>query len=492
VSKILVVDDIKLNCDLLQAFLEGRGHGVVTACNGAEALELARASQPDLIISDILMPVMDGFALCKEWKKDGLLSQVPFIFYTATYTSAKDETFALALGAERFLIKPMELKALYSIIEEILEASEAGEPHGRPALVTKDGELYREYNEVLIRKLEDKVLQLQESEEQFRVITENSADAIFITDQRGRYVYVNQAASSLVGYSTDELLTMSIADLGPQDRATGTMGTFDKLLQDGQVFIELELTRKDGSVVSTDLNAVQLPNGLVYGSCRDITERKKAEKALAHSHDLMRYVIEHSRGCVAVHDRDLNYIYVSQSYLDDYGVKEVDVIGKHHYDVFPDLPQKWRDVHQKALAGEILSAEEDPYVREDGTTDWTCWECRPWYEADGAIGGIVVYTELITERKEAEQERISLEAQLRQAQKLESIGTLASGVAHEINNPLMGTINYAELVKDHVQGNEKAFEYTQGIIVEGNRIAAERPDRSRARHSRRSSDGSMP
>jgi PAS domain S-box-containing protein len=123
-----------------------------------------------------------------------------------------------------------------------------------------------------------------------------------------------------------------------------------------------------------------------------------SEKKQAHSHDLMRYIIEHANSAIAVHDRDLRYIYVSQRYLDQYKVKEKDVIGKHHYEVFPDLPQKWRDVHQRALAGEVSSADRDPYYRADGTMDWTRWECRPWYEADGVIGGIIVYTEVITER----------------------------------------------------------------------------------------------
>jgi PAS domain S-box-containing protein len=134
------------------------------------------------------------------------------------------------------------------------------------------------------------------------------------------------------------------------------------------------------------------------------SELKRAKEALTHAHDLMRYIIEHDRSCIAVHDRDLKYLYVSQRYLDDYGVKEKNVIGKQHYDVFPDLPQKWRDVHQKALAGEISSAEDDPYVREDGTVDRTRWECRPWYEVDGSIGGIIIYTEIITERKRAEKQ----------------------------------------------------------------------------------------
>lgn len=126
---------------------------------------------------------------------------------------------------------------------------------------------------------------------------------------------------------------------------------------------------------------------------------KKSRVALQHSHDLMSYIIEHNHSAIAVHDRDLNYIYVSQPYLDQYNVKKRDVLGKHHYEIFPDLPEKWRIVHQKALRGEVHRGETDPYERDDGTVDWTRWECRPWYEADGTIGGIIIYTEVMSKEK---------------------------------------------------------------------------------------------
>lgn len=169
------------------------------------------------------------------------------------------------------------------------------------------------------------------------------------------------------------------------------------------------------------------------------------EPAVAHAYALLRYVVAHARSAIAVHDRDLRYLCVSERYLQEYGVHERDVIGKHHYEVFPDLPQKWRDAHQRALAGEVSTGEEDPYVRADGTVDWTRWECRPWYEADGSVGGIVVYTEVITERKRAEEDRRALEAQLQQAMKMEAIGRLAGGVAHDFNNLLTAISGNLEL-----------------------------------------------
>lgn len=133
------------------------------------------------------------------------------------------------------------------------------------------------------------------------------------------------------------------------------------------------------------------------------TKDKETDDKLLQMHNLMQYIIEHANGAVAVHDKDLNYIYVSKQYLKQFGIKDHDILGKHHYEIFPDLPQKWRDVHQKVLKGEIFSKDNDPYDKADGTTEWTKWECRPWFEEDGSIGGIIVYTEVITDRVKTSQ-----------------------------------------------------------------------------------------
>ncbi|HEX2968689.1 MAG TPA: ATP-binding protein [Bacteroidales bacterium] len=140
----------------------------------------------------------------------------------------------------------------------------------------------------------------------------------------------------------------------------------------------------------------------VRGIIQDITERKNSESALNHSHDLMRYVIEHSGGAVAVFDRNLNYIYISERYIKDFGLCDGNIIGMNHYEVFPNLPKRLKQAHKEALNGIVVRKEDDLYEVQEGRYEWMRWECRPWYEADGSIGGIIIYTESITERKKIE------------------------------------------------------------------------------------------
>ncbi len=248
---------------------------------------------------------------------------------------------------------------------------------------------------------------LRNSEEQYRNLIELSPVAMAILHD-WKTIYMNPAAVQLFGAKTqNELLGKHVFDLIHPDFQELAIENAKLLAEKGFVIMqEQKYVKLDGTIldVETQAKSIQFNNdSAALVVINDITERKKAERALVHSHDLMRYVIENNNGAIAIHDKDLKYIYVSQRYLADYKVKEKDIIGKHHYEVFPDLPQKWRDVHQKALSGVISSADNDSYPREDGSLEWTRWECRPWYEADGSIGGIIVYTEVITERKQAEE-----------------------------------------------------------------------------------------
>ncbi len=157
--RVLIVDDLEQNRYLLVSLLSGHGYEVTQAANGEEAWALAQSAPPHLIISDLLMPVLDGFELCRRCKSDPRLAAVPFLVYTATYTDPKDEQLALSLGADRYLVKPQAPEVLMEVVRNLLEEADRGHP-ARSAQGTESSQLLA-HNQALIRKLQDKVQQLE-------------------------------------------------------------------------------------------------------------------------------------------------------------------------------------------------------------------------------------------------------------------------------------------------------------------------------------------
>ena len=296
-TTILIADDIGDNRYMLTSLLEGSGYDVVCAEDGSEALALARSSPPDLIVTDIMMPVMDGFELCRHWKSDAQLKHIPFVVYTATYTDPRDEQLALSLGADRFLIKPQKVERLLEVVREVLEEARAG---GGKASSGDPLDLLRQHNEALLRKLQHKVLQLEAAlEERNRAelelrrsnafldsIIENVPDMIFLKDARDlRFLRVNRAGEALLGIPRTELVGKRDHDFFPADQADFfTQRDRDVLQSKASLEIPEEplQTRDKGQrIVHTKkvplLNAQGQPEYLL-GISEDITERKKAEE----------------------------------------------------------------------------------------------------------------------------------------------------------------------------------------------------------------------
>ena len=144
--------------------------------------------------------------------------------------------------------------------------------------------------------------------------------------------------------------------------------------------------------------------GMLSESGLNALRDREAERRLLESRELLHDVVEHDPSAIAVMDNELRYVFVSQRYLDDYRIDDRDVIGKTHYEVFPDIPERWREIHRRVLGGAVERSDEDAFPRKDGSVDWVRWECRPWFAGDGSVGGMVLYSEHITERREAAEE----------------------------------------------------------------------------------------
>jgi len=299
--RVLIADDNPQNLYLLESILKGSKFEVITARNGVEALDRALKNPPDLVIADILMPVMDGFELCRQWKADDRLHRIPFVFYTATYIDPKDERFATRLGAERFLIKPMKPELLVQAVHEVLREAEAKNSVVPEKPLGDEMEVLRQYNEVLFRKLEKKVADLEgeiserkrteekllRSEIRYRKLYESMRDAFIRVNMAGQILEYNPAFKEMLGYSDDELTRLTYQDLTPEKwQAFETYIVETQIRQRGYSDVyEKEYRKKDGTVFPVELRTYLIhddagqPAGM-WALVRDITDRKSAEEKI--------------------------------------------------------------------------------------------------------------------------------------------------------------------------------------------------------------------
>lgn len=352
---ILVVDDNRDNIYQLQLLLSANGFEVISAVHGAEALEKARQDPPDLIVSDILMPVMDGFMLCRHWMQDSRLKTIPFIIYTATYTDEGDRDFALSLGARRFIVKPEEpevlLRTILEVIEQVALAPLA------PALPTGDAPIesppmeeptyLREYNDVLVRKLESKLFQLE------------------------------------------------------------------------SVRNELE---------------------------QDIAVRRQVEKEVGQAAREWRRTFDAVNASIWVLDQDQRVLRSNKASERFFQRPNEDLIGKHCWEIVHGAAQPIPEC-PVARARKSLSRESQNLKIGE---KWFEIVVDPILDEAGQYTGAVHIVSDITKRRQSEAEQEKLQTQLTQAQKMESVGRLAGGVAHDFNNMLGVILGHTELALGEV------------------------------------------
>jgi two-component system, cell cycle sensor histidine kinase and response regulator CckA len=262
---------------------------------------------------------------------------------------------------------------------------------------------------------------LRDGEELFRSAFDSATEGVCLVGADGRFLRTNPALSRILGYTAAELSLRAFNDVThPEDKAVGADvrarllaggagGTFDK-----------RYIHRDGHIIHAHVAAalVRPADGrepFFVTHVVDMTERRKAEQALAASETLLRQFIKHSPAAVAMFDTEMRYLQVSDRWLADYHLERERVVGRCHYDVFPDLPERWKEVHRRVLAGAVESCLEDEFVRADGTAEWLHWEARPWLTSDGAIGGLTIFTRLVTEGRRAAAELVRLSRAIEQS-----------------------------------------------------------------------------
>jgi PAS domain S-box-containing protein len=147
----------------------------------------------------------------------------------------------------------------------------------------------------------------------------------------------------------------------------------------------------------------------------------QAEEALRESEELLGLFVEHAPAALAMFDREMRYLHASRRWRADYNLGDRELRGVSHYEIFPGIPEEWMEAHRRGLDGEILVGDDDRFERPDGTVQWIRWEIRPWCQADGEIGGIVIFTEDTTKRKEAEAALLRSEKLALQRQQLQAL-----------------------------------------------------------------------
>jgi two-component system NtrC family sensor kinase len=472
-KNILIVDDNPQDLSLLQTLLKRHGYGVTAAANGAEALEKARSERPDMIITDILMPTMDGFALCREWKRDDILKNIPFVFFTATYTDLKDRKFALGLGADRFIGKPQEQEVFLGMIEEVFSDEKAGRLAAPCAPQHDEAVFNREYNETLIRKLENKMVQLEEanrrlelevagrkkseralkeSEEKFRVIFESSKDGIVLVDvDSKKFLMANNTFCDMVQYTLDEIRQLGILDVHPEEDVPWIIVEFDRRARHESLMeIDIPVKRKDGSIFWVEIKSSPMTitgKNYVVGNFRDVTKRRKSDEALAR----LGMAVDQSPEGVIITDREGRIQYANPAFERTSGYSMEEVVGKNPETLLGGKQEVafYQELWGTLARGEVWTGHLIQR-RKDGSL----------YEEDATISpvrdsseNIICFVGVMRDVTQI----LLLEKQVRTAQKMEAVGTLAGGIAHDFNNVLTVILGYGEMLKLRIANDPMAL-----------------------------------
>jgi PAS domain S-box-containing protein len=372
--------------------------------------------------------------------------------------------FAGTLTAFENLIHPDDREKVIELTREMMKTGQPAEgewrviwPDGSVHWIASRGQVLMDESgkpsrmlgvnmDVTERKLaEDKLREYERA-------VENAEDMIGVIDRQYRFLLANRQYLKMRNLTREQVVGHFVADvLNKEIFETEVKPKLDECFQGKVVRYEMKFSYP--SVGERDLLLSYFPiegvNGVDRVACilHDITDRKRAEVALLEMNrtleaqgsllrsreELLKIFVKNTPAGVAMFDRDMRYLQVSDRWCTDYSVDSAQIQGRSHYELFPDLPQHWKEMHRRGLEGETLQAE-DRWDREHGTK-WVRWEIRPWFNIDGVPGGILIFAEDITHRKQTEEALSGMTGKLVEAQEQER-ARIARELHDDINQRL--------------------------------------------------------
>lgn len=252
---------------------------------------------------------------------------------------------------------------------------------------------------------------LETTSQMYASIVNSTSDGIISKRTDGTIVTWNKGAERILGYSAAEAEGKNISLIFPPYLQHEEQQLVARV-QSGAPVEQYETLRqhKDGRLVNVSITLSPVRDSMdnitaITNVMRDITLHKLAEEEARRSNERNRIFVQQAPNALAMVDKDMRYLAASARWMKDYGLGEKDIIGKSHYEVFPEIGEDWKQIHRDCLAGATNQCDEAPFERADGTVQWLQWDVRPWYQTENEIGGLLMYTADITHIKDKENER---------------------------------------------------------------------------------------
>jgi PAS domain S-box-containing protein len=495
---VLLVDDSPEHQAYLSALLTHHGINHESAANGAAALARAQEAAPCLVLSDLQMPVMDGYTLLRRWKADAALRHIPFVVHTSTYIDRDDEHLAVELGADDFILKFVDPKELITRLTRVMaRPPRENDSMPRPGDAAAASAL-EHYNRILFRKLHSKTEELRAAEESLAQaarerdpahtdwsILNSLPSQVAILDSQGAILQVNDAwrqhadrtlfASPTRGEPDNFLEILdSLARVdseylplaaGTRAVLAGTAATFS--IEHSMCF---EATRMWFETTVIPLKG--LGSGAAVVTCKDITDRKYLAAKIVESESQYLLMLNATAEGIYRIDTEGRCTFCNDTALRLLGHDDPNqMLGhstheRHHHSRADGTPHPVGDckVYQSFRTGTSTHADDEVFFRADGSSFPVEYWADPIWDGDTVIGAVVIFMDITTRR--------NLQLQLIQSQKMEAVGRLAGGVAHDFNNALQLIITYGELLEERLQGDPVGFEHDQQILAAARRAAA--------------------